>query len=96
MSGDERQSAATSHDATRGAPAGGEPSERTTSPDAAPPPFREPPAPPTAFGASTVGGAVAASALAGPDRTELEDPRSDTTVADGDGMVDEGRAEFPE
>jgi len=60
------------------------------------PPFREPPEPPTAFGASSVGGAVAAAALAGPDRTEMDDPRSDTTVADGDGMVDEGRREFPE
>jgi len=72
------------------------------------PPFHEPPEPLTAFGAATVGGAVAASALAG--RTAADDPdrgdqRSDhdvqpdrNNVASQDSWADrdsshEGRAE---
>ncbi|WP_326555128.1 hypothetical protein [Micromonospora sp. NBC_01813] len=43
---------------------------------------------PTAFGAATVGGAVAASAMAGPERLhEQRDPRDDDTVRVGDGPV---------
>ncbi len=61
------------------------------------PPFHEPAPQPTAFGASTVGGAVAASAMAGPenDRWSATDRDSaadsgvgdDRTVAPGDGVV---------
>ncbi|MFV2022251.1 hypothetical protein [Micromonospora sp. LOL_023] len=43
---------------------------------------------PTAFGAATVGGAVAAAAMAGPERLhEQRDPRDDDTVRVGDGPV---------
>src|SRR4029453_15226532 len=62
------------------------------------PPFHEPSAQPTAFGASTVGGAVAASATANPenDRWDATDRDSDAppggsddpSVAPGDGAVD--------
>jgi hypothetical protein len=62
------------------------------------PPFHEPAAQPTAFGAATVGGAVAASAAAGPaqDRWDDTDRRADAdsgvaddrSVAPGDGAVD--------
>lgn len=65
--------------------------------DTAPPPFHEPSAQPTAFGASTVGGAVAASATANPenDRWDATDRDSaagsgvgdDASVAPGDGVV---------
>ncbi|MEV1285517.1 hypothetical protein [Micromonospora sp. NPDC049679] len=65
------------------APPTGEPGERRQ------PPFYEPPGPPTAFGASTVGGAVAAAALAGPRRPIGPDPRDEDTVAEGDGPVGE-------
>ncbi len=61
------------------------------------PPFHEPAPQPTALGASTVGGAVAASAMAGPenDRWSATDRDSaadsgvgdDRTVAPGDGVV---------
>ncbi|HET6531275.1 MAG TPA: hypothetical protein VFH03_11790 [Actinoplanes sp.] len=63
------------------------------------PPFHEPAAQPTAFGAATVGGAVAASAAAGPaeDRWDDTDRRSDAasgvaddgSVAPGDGVIDD-------
>jgi hypothetical protein len=61
------------------------------------PPFHEPGPQPTAFGASTVGGAVAASAMANPenDRWDVMDRQSDAasgvaddrSVAPGDGVV---------
>lgn len=65
-------------------------------------PFHEPAPQPTAFGASTVGGAVAASAMANPqndtwsatDRDSAADSGvgDDRTVAPGDGLVaDDGR-----
>ena len=67
------------------------------------PPMHEPAAQPTAFGASTVGGAVAASAMAGPhtdpdsgdrttgDRRTAADSgvADDRTVAPGDGVLDD-------
>jgi hypothetical protein len=62
-----------------------------------PPPFHEPSPQPTAFGASTVGGAVAASAMANPqnDRWDVTDRDTDAasgvaddrSVAPGDGAV---------
>jgi hypothetical protein len=65
--------------------------------DTDPPPFHEPSPQPTAFGASTVGGAVAASATANPlnDRWDATDRDSaadsgvgdDASVAPGDGVV---------
>jgi hypothetical protein len=65
--------------------------------DTDPPPFHEPSPQPTAFGASTVGGAVASSAMANPlnDRWEATDRDSaadtgvgdDANVAPGDGVV---------
>jgi hypothetical protein len=65
--------------------------------DTDPPPFHEPGPQPTAFGASTVGGAVAASATANPvnDRWDATDRVSaadsgvgdDASVAPGDGVV---------
>ena len=61
------------------------------------PPFHEPSSQPTAFGASTVGGAVAASATANPenDRWDATDRESDAasgvaddrSVAPGDGVI---------
>jgi hypothetical protein len=66
-------------------------------PDTDPPPFHEPGPQPTAFGASTVGGAVAASATANPinDRRDATDRITaadsgvgdDASVAPGDGVV---------
>ncbi|GAA3344575.1 hypothetical protein GCM10020358_48370 [Amorphoplanes nipponensis] len=81
-----------------------DPERRDGSPDAVPdrddagaPPFHEPSPQPTAFGASTVGGAVAASAMANPenDRWQATDRDSaadsgvgdDANVAPGDGVV---------
>jgi hypothetical protein len=65
--------------------------------DTDPPPFHAPSPQPTAFGASTVGGAVAASAMANPtnDRWDATDRDSaadtgvgdDANVAPGDGVV---------
>ncbi|GAB3962525.1 hypothetical protein [Plantactinospora veratri] len=49
------------------------------------PEFHEPAPLPTSFGATSVGGAVAASALAGSHR----DPRNEDTVRSGDGPVDD-------
>ncbi|WFE24222.1 hypothetical protein O7621_13710 [Solwaraspora sp. WMMD937] len=50
------------------------------------PVHHEPVEQPTAFGAATVGGAVAASAMAGPERLhEPRDPSDDDTVQVGDG-----------
>ncbi|MFV2010449.1 MULTISPECIES: hypothetical protein [unclassified Micromonospora] len=50
------------------------------------PVHHEPVEQPTAFGAATVGGAVAASAMAGPERLhEPRDPSEDDTVRAGDG-----------
>ncbi|WFE27119.1 hypothetical protein O7623_28365 [Solwaraspora sp. WMMD791] len=57
-------------------------------PDRDAPAHHEPVEQPTAFGAATVGGAVAASAMAGPERLhEPRDPRADDTVRMGDGPV---------
>lgn len=51
---------------------------------------------PTAFGAATVGGAVAASAMAGPERLhEQRDPRDDDTVRVGDGPVPDEDTALP-
>ncbi|MDG4767410.1 hypothetical protein O7632_25450 [Solwaraspora sp. WMMD406] len=63
-------------------------------PDPHQPVHREPIEQPTAFGAATVGGAVAASAMAGPERLhEPRDPRDEDTVRDGDGpLPDDSRA----
>lgn len=48
-----------------------------------------PPGPqPTAFGAATVGGAVAASALASGEPSDEPDPREERTVRPGDGVVE--------
>ncbi|WBB98311.1 hypothetical protein O7543_12280 [Solwaraspora sp. WMMA2080] len=55
-------------------------------PDRDEPVHHEPVEQPTAFGAATVGGAVAASAMAGPERLhEPRDPSDDDTVRVGDG-----------
>jgi hypothetical protein len=57
-------------------------------PDRDEPVHHDPVEQPTAFGAATVGGAVAASAMAGPERLhEQRDPRADDTVRTGDGPV---------
>ena len=50
--------------------------------------FHEPGPVPTAFGATTVGGAVAASALASPRPEDEPDPRVERTARPGDGAVD--------
>ncbi|RKR88017.1 hypothetical protein BDK92_2321 [Micromonospora pisi] len=50
--------------------------------------YHEPAPLPTTFGAPTVGGAVAASALASGDRTEEPDPREESTVAPDNGVGD--------
>ncbi|WP_159079405.1 hypothetical protein [Plantactinospora sp. BC1] len=60
--------------------AGGDPRDRSGAPE-----FHEPAPLPTSFGATSVGGAVAASALAGSHR----DPRNEDTVRSGDGPVDD-------
>ncbi|MGW4502473.1 hypothetical protein ACWENR_28185, partial [Micromonospora sp. NPDC004336] len=62
------------------------------------PEFHEPGPVPTAFGATTVGGAVAASALANPDPENEPDPRAEWTARPGDGAADgerEGRRADP-
>ncbi|RKN42023.1 hypothetical protein [Micromonospora endolithica] len=62
------------------------------------PEFHEPGPVPTAFGATTVGGAVAASALASPLPEDEPDPRLESTARPGDGAVDgarEGRRADP-
>jgi hypothetical protein len=69
------------------------------------PPFHEPGPQPTAFGASTVGGAVAASAVANPknDTWQATDRDSaandgvgdDRSVAPGDGVVDDDTRPMP-
>lgn len=57
-------------------------------PDHDEPVHHDPVEQPTAFGAATVGGAVAASAMAGPERLhDQRDPRADDTVRAGDGPV---------
>ncbi|WDZ84978.1 hypothetical protein [Micromonospora cathayae] len=48
--------------------------------------FHEPGPVPTAFGATTVGGAVAASALASPRPEDEPDPREERTARPGDGV----------
>lgn len=50
--------------------------------------FHRPGPVPTAFGATTVGGAVAASALADPVPAAEPDPREERTARPGDGAVD--------
>lgn len=55
--------------------------------------FHEPGPVPTAFGATSVGGAVAASALASPLPEDEPDPRTESTAQPGDGAVNgPGRA----
>ncbi|MFG1890240.1 hypothetical protein ACGFIR_20530 [Micromonospora sp. NPDC049051] len=49
--------------------------------------FHEPGPVPTAFGATSVGGAVAASALASPLPEDEPDPRTESTAQPGDGAV---------
>lgn len=49
----------------------------------------EPAPQPTALGAPTVGGAVAASAMAAPSRAGEPDVRDEETVAPADGAVEE-------
>ena len=58
--------------------------------DTDPPPFHEPSPQPTAFGASTVGGAVAASAMANPqnDRRDATDRDSAADTGVGDDVAD--------
>ncbi|HEX5543493.1 MAG TPA: hypothetical protein VFX60_18395 [Micromonospora sp.] len=50
------------------------------------PQVADPPPQQTAFGAPTVGGAVAAAAMAGPGRAEEPDVSDEETVAPGDGV----------
>ncbi len=50
--------------------------------------FHQPAPVPTAFGATTVGGAVAASALASPRPEDERDPREEGTARPGDGAID--------
>ncbi|TCB95758.1 hypothetical protein E0H26_18305 [Micromonospora zingiberis] len=50
--------------------------------------FHEPGPVPTTFGATTVGGAVAASALASPRPEDEPDPREERTAQPGDGAAD--------
>jgi len=50
--------------------------------------FHKPGPVPTAFGATSVGGAVAASALASPRPEDELDPRTESTARPGDGAVD--------
>ncbi|MGS2619048.1 hypothetical protein ACVCAH_31645 [Micromonospora sp. LZ34] len=60
--------------------------------------FHEPGPVPTAFGATSVGGAVAASALASPRPEDEPDPRTEWTARPGDGAADgprEGRRADP-
>ncbi|MFF3242013.1 hypothetical protein [Micromonospora sp. NPDC002931] len=57
------------------------------------PEFHEPAPLPTAFGATTVGDAVAASALASPRPEDEVDPRTESTARPGDGAVDGAREE---
>ncbi|MEH1101996.1 hypothetical protein [Micromonospora sp. CPCC 205561] len=60
--------------------------------------FHEPGPVPTAFGATSVGGAVAASALANPRPENEPDPRAEWTARPGDGAADgerEGRRADP-
>jgi hypothetical protein len=73
--------------------------------DDAPPPFHEPGPQPTAFGASTVGGAVAASAVANPandtwqptdrDSAANDGVGDDRSVAPGDGAVNDDTTQLP-
>ncbi|WP_433387232.1 hypothetical protein [Micromonospora sp. KLBMP9576] len=55
--------------------------------------FHEPGPVPTAFGATSVGGAVAASALANPRPQDEPDPRTESTARPGDGAVDDDARE---
>ncbi|PZF89653.1 hypothetical protein [Micromonospora deserti] len=66
--------------------------------DAGRPEFHQPAPVPTAFGATSVGGAVAASALASPRPEDEPDPRTEETARPGDGVADgprEGRRADP-
>jgi hypothetical protein len=80
--------------------------ERADGTDEGRPPFHEPAPQPTAFGASTVGGAVAASAMANPqndswsattrDSAASSGVGDDRTVAPGDGVVADDRDGDPD
>lgn len=61
----------------------------TTGDEAGRPDFHQPGPVPTAFGATTVGGAVAASALASPIPADEPDPREERTARPGDGATGE-------
>ncbi|MFV2102757.1 hypothetical protein [Micromonospora sp. LOL_024] len=74
-------------DTGRARPGDGRPGEDSDETD-----FHQPGPVPTAFGATTVGGAVAASALAGPRPEDEVDPREESTARPGDGAVDGERA----
>jgi hypothetical protein len=50
----------------------------------------DPPPQPTAFGAGTVAGAVAAAAMAGRDIADEPAVRDEETVAPGDGTLESG------
>ncbi|WP_442934391.1 hypothetical protein [Micromonospora sp. CPCC 205546] len=87
----------TDGDPSRGRGAGrARPDDRDTDGDRAG--FHEPGPVPTAFGATSVGGAVAASALASPLPEDEPDPRAESTARPGDGAVGgprEGRRADP-
>lgn len=53
------------------------------------PEFHEPAPVPTAFGATTVAGAVAASALASGNPADERDPRDEETARPGDGLAED-------
>jgi hypothetical protein len=57
--------------------------------------FHEPAPQPTTFGAGTVGGAVAASAMASGNPADERDPRADDTVRPEDGAIDDRVDERP-
>lgn len=92
-SGDRDADAARSRDRAAGAARSG-----GRNADGGRPEFHEPGPLPTAFGATTVGDAVAASALASPLPEDEVDPRTESTARPGDGAVDgarEGRRADP-
>lgn len=59
------------------------------------PQVADPPQQRTTFGAPTVGGAVAAAAMAGPARAEEPDVSDENTVAPGDGAVPDETSQEP-
>jgi hypothetical protein len=57
--------------------------------------FHEPAPQPTVFGAPTVGGAVAASAMASGNPVDERDPREEDTAGLGDGVAEDQPPEAP-